>query len=76
MSCVRLQICIDFANVVFGDDTLKKSSAGGRKSNYNIASHDALESKKLKFMLNEMDCKSFLFDNIDCAKDELITKVS
>lgn len=27
-------------------------------------------------LLNEMDCKSILFDNIDCAKDELIAKVS
>lgn len=35
---------------VFTNDVLKQSSAGGRKSNYNGVSHNALERVKLKFI--------------------------
>lgn len=35
---------------VFGDDVLKRSSAGGGKSNFNNVSHQALDARKLKFI--------------------------
>lgn len=37
-------------SAVFGDDILKKSSAGGQKSNFNDVSHNALDCNKLKFV--------------------------
>lgn len=37
-------------SAVFGDDVLKVSSAGGRKSNFNSAKHQALDIDKLKFV--------------------------
>lgn len=37
-------------SAVYGDDVLKESSAGGKKSNYNDLSHKALDGKKLKFI--------------------------
>lgn len=35
---------------VFGDSVLKESSAGGRRSNFNDISHNALDAIKLKFI--------------------------
>lgn len=35
---------------VFGNDVLKMSSAGGKKSNYNNALHTALDETKLTFI--------------------------
>lgn len=35
---------------VFGEGTLKMSSAGGRKSNFNNVAHNALDQDKLKFI--------------------------
>lgn len=37
-------------SIVFGDDTLKKCSARGTASNFNGASHQALDPQILKFI--------------------------
>lgn len=39
-----------FLVAVFGEDTLRQSSAGGNLSNFNGVSHAALNDVKLKFI--------------------------
>lgn len=47
-------------SAVFDDDVLKESSAGGRKSNYNNVSHEALDPIKLSF-IKGLNFIQFLF---------------
>lgn len=53
MSAFDSNFVTTLATVVFGEEVLKMSSAGGRRSNYNKASHIPLDAAKLKFIEGE-----------------------